>query len=121
MPQIQSGKLKVFYDSESHGKLSAKLISTRFADGQQLAFLVEYGRGDGLVFNDIVVDVTPEKRYAVWNHKRQRFINGYGTVPFFGYHKDKLQLEVYLKEWLARQEQSNKDYYIVEWEIKNDV
>lgn len=64
----------------------------------------------------IVVDVTPEKRYAVWNHIQQRFVNN-GNHPTAHGFRTKQEAEIYLQDHFQTQK---KLVYVVEWEIKSD-
>jgi hypothetical protein len=71
---------------------------------------IEYG------YNNIFVDVTPEKRYAVWNHKAQRFawFSGKLAVCF----NSRVAAELAIKEMFP--EGYPKNFYVVEWEIKSN-
>jgi hypothetical protein len=52
-------------------------------------------------------DITPEKRYAIWNHKGQKF----DSDVFSSYTDAKIALNARPAHWKC---------YIVEWEIKDD-
>lgn len=84
LPKIQEGKLKVFKKSvrvAGTEYFPARLVSTNYCLGASKrvpAYLVDYGveQGDILSSTDIVVDVTPEVRWIIWNLKYDR-ISGY--------------------------------------------
>lgn len=61
-------------------------------------------------YSQLVVDVTPEKRYAIWDHKHQRFQNCDGNYGF----TSKTQAEI------AMGDHPSKNFYVVEWEIKEN-
>ena len=117
LPRIQSGKLKAFWQG---GQIfPARLVSTRCGNwGGGTLWLYDNGQEDiPCNSNLIVVDVTPEKRYAVWNHKTQRFqcCNEHG-----GGYKEKFEAEAYIDahtDGMSVKGASN--FYVVEWEIKD--
>jgi hypothetical protein len=51
------------------------------------------------------------KRYALWDHNRQRFVMG---PPY----ETKQEAEIILEEF--RKLQPKRKLYVVEWEIQND-
>jgi hypothetical protein len=76
LSKAQSGKLQTYYkDGERY--LPAKLISTRLSSAGTL-WLLNNGNYDmySTSNRDIMVDITPEKRYAIWSKRNERFIAG---------------------------------------------
>lgn len=67
-----------------------------------------------------VVDVTPTKRYAIWSHKAQRFVNLDDVKSSYGNKADaEIAMEEMFKKY-ATSEKQQKQFYVVEWEIKDD-
>lgn len=83
LPGIQSGKLKAFHNPGNTGTvywpvrlITSNLSSAYSGDRNKLAWLVEgHPSGDYLLWyqGEIKIDITPEKRYAIWNKKKGRF------------------------------------------------
>jgi hypothetical protein len=121
LPNIQSGKLKAFWDGAVDGSpRPARLVSTNYINHKDGTLWVYEGIGSDVICNStlIVVDVTPEKRYAIWNHKTQRFQfikkcadDGEG----FTSRQDAM---IWLESAFPSLVREN--LYIVEWEIKSD-
>ena len=120
LPRIQAGKLKVFSTGPNGGLcISATLASTNMTYEAKCLWIIHYSDGDRYRTDNetMVVDVTPEKRYAVWNHKTQRFqcCNEHG-----GGYKEKFEAEAYIDahtDGMSVKGASN--FYVVEWEIKD--
>lgn len=120
LPQVLSGKLKVFYDSDI-GRMPAKLIGTRFGKGTDSGWIIAFPTYDyfHLFLGKLIVDVTPEKRYAIWNHKAQRFAQYFDE---FGEELKIFTCRENAQIWIDKKirEDARKNYYVVEWEIKNN-
>lgn len=112
LPQIQSGKLKVVYFYSDCDMRPCRFITAKYGRHSNPLFL--YSSEDGsehpaFFEAGLHVDVTPEKRYAIWNHKRQHF------------HSNSFTNKYDAEYWLKQEVSNNKDnFYIVEWEIKKD-
>jgi hypothetical protein len=108
LPRIQSGKLKAFWQG---GQIfPARLVSTRCGNwGGGTLWLYDNGNEDvPCNSNLIVVDVTPEKRYAVWSHAIQRFIYTNNDAGF----TSRTAAECCIHD--------KKNCYVVEWEIRGN-
>jgi hypothetical protein len=122
LPRIQAGTLKAFY-CEAGKKHPAKLVGTNFwfrtydTSKRVVGWVVDHNQFDMMVYGytQIVVDVTPTKRYAIWNQKAQRFVNILDH-PTGGF-KSKADAEI----WHATRMMNSKEFYVVEWEIKDDL
>lgn len=119
LPLITSGKLKAFYCNDGT-MLPAMLIGTRFntlpgTGSPHTGWMVRYSHIDHIEYGNtrILVDVTPEKRYAVWNHNSQRFVSGMESGV-----RSRGEAEAWIQKLYLDDHQPN--FYIVEWEIKND-
>lgn len=128
LPRIQAGTLKAFY-IHAGSYFPAKLVSTQMISGDktnQAGWIVEYaGKYDFYTLDTfrIVVDVTPTKRYAIWSHKAQRFVNLDDLVVNKGPYGNKADAEIAMEEMFkkyATSENQQKQFYVVEWEIKDD-
>jgi len=122
LPNVQSGKLKAFWNGAvGASPRSARLVSTNYINNKDGTLWVYEGIGSDVLCNSslIVVDVTPEKRYAIWNHQTQRF-------QFIKKHADDSEGFTSRQEaeiWLNQQTffaGVRKNLYIIEWEIKSD-
>jgi hypothetical protein len=116
LPNVQSGKLKAFWQNATSEYKPARLVSTRILGiGERTTmWIIDDGDMD-LWLNGltrIVVDVTPAKRYAVWNHKGQRFC----AVDAF---KTRQDAEIWRDNYYDKKVHDN--FYVVEWEIKEEM
>ena len=107
--RISEGSLKAYYCSGHDKYLPAKLVSTRI--NKAPFWIVDNGETDHWLggFDGVVVDVTPEKRYAVWSHTIQRFLYTNNDAGF----ASKTAAECFMRD--------SKNCYVVEWEIKDNV
>src|SRR5260370_9106923 len=115
LPKIQSGQLKAAL-GKGPDYYPAKLVSV-FVHNSSLIWVITGYKYEWVWSgsNSIVVDITPTKRYAIWNHKSQRFVNCSGHPTETGF-ASKAEAEVYLEgTWPGLH---RKGVYIVEWEIK---
>jgi hypothetical protein len=113
LPNVQSGKLKAFWNGAvGASPRPARLVSTNYINHKDGTLWVYEGIGSDVICNSglIVVDVTPERRYAIWNHPAGRFCSGV--------FNSWLDAERYLEHNFAVP--ARKNHYIVEWEIKSD-
>lgn len=124
LPLIQEGSLKAFYVLNGVRAVPAKLLSTRFRSvgiASKAGWLASFEDYDVVVYGlqYIVVDVSPEKRYAIWDHKNQRFVERAKrlTVGCAGFVNN-TDVEIELDS-LNKNQPGNK-FYIVEWEIKGN-
>lgn len=86
LPKIQEGKLKAFRIQTTNKQqvaFPAHLVSLNYCLGGLCAtpcaaYMVDFGVGQGdiLCYSNIVVDVTPEVRWIIWNLKYDR-LSGY--------------------------------------------
>lgn len=115
LPHVLTGKLKAFFNSA--GMLyPAQLVSANMAGEEGTLWLTtgyadhkdRYLTGD----RPILVDVTPEKRFAVWNQKGQKFQTG----PYY----NKIDAEYWCEVENKRFGATRNNFYVVEWEIKKD-
>lgn len=89
LPKIQAGKLKCVVINSKTGKTyPARLISNQFGSANVIAFLYSHDGHDYLITSlssgILQVDITPEKRYTIWNKQRGRFALMGGTdIPVF--------------------------------------
>jgi hypothetical protein len=104
------------------------LISPRCsnAGSADTAWLCTYpGSKDYIIYGsaDIWVDVTPEKRYAIWHQPTQRFKNASHSDGGVKIYLNRQDAEIELEEWFRKNSIANakKYWYIVEWEIKQDA
>jgi hypothetical protein len=120
LPRIQAGKLKAFFKWYDY-QYPAELISVRaqavHRAGNNTIWLVKANTNqlsddsvDSIEYgtHNIIVDVTPEKRYAVWSHAIQRFIYTNNDTGFTS--RTAAECCIYDK----------KNCYVVEWEIKGN-
>lgn len=103
LPNIQSGKLKAFYVTRNLAKTDAspaKLVSTRFGEFKTVMWIVENRDYDRYAtgFGSMMIDITPEKRYAIWDKKKQRFI----SYELFGVQTTKEACEAYLDDVMRK-------------------
>jgi hypothetical protein len=117
-PKALLGKLVLFYYPEYEKyRGSAKLVGTKFGSGHGTGFVVSCNDNTELFVPSptaIYVDVTSEKRYAIWNHKAQRF-----PLAKTDIFKDRVSAQLFCDKM---QKQYNRDtFYVVEWEIKEDA
>lgn len=117
---VSSGKLKAFWNGEKGKYYPAKLVSVKYhSHRDETAWIYEGVDTDVLCNSDrIVVDVTPVKRYALWNHKAQRFLllPDHPTGDGFTSRQD---AEIWRDTMFH--ESFRKNFYVVEWEIKEDM
>jgi hypothetical protein len=114
LPNVQSGKLKAFWTTpNSTIYRPAKLVSVKYRQHKDNTAWLYEGDGTDIICNSdlIVVDVTPAKRYAVWNHKGQKFC----SVDAFMSRTD---AEIWRDNYYDSK--VHRDFYVVEWEIKED-
>jgi hypothetical protein len=114
LPNLQSGKLKTFWHGGTGIYRPARLVSVKYRQHKDnTAWLYEGDGTDILCSSDlIVVDVTPAKRYAVWNHKAQKFC----AVDAF---MSRMDAEIWRDNYYDKKVHDN--FYVVEWEIKEAV
>jgi hypothetical protein len=81
LPKIQNGTLKAFWNGIRDKYIPVTLISTKYEWSDPVAFLIHDVTGDRLCnSHNIVIDVTPEVRFAVWNIKLGRFAENGATM-----------------------------------------
>jgi hypothetical protein len=119
-PSLLRGELKAFFINHK-GTFEATLISDNINSTEGTLWLVHKytskEKDDAIYGNlNVMVDVTPEKRYAIWNHKSQRFL----TFEVHGY-KNRQDAEIFMIEYCNKTDSDPENYYVVEWEIKDDV
>lgn len=113
---MKSGELKAFWQGNEIFPVTLITTNAHHSQvGDSCLWLIHRSDGDQICSSKmIVVDVTPEKRYAVWNHKLQRFVVGHPDhKPFLS----KGEAEAWLYEKYGK---ANGNYYVVEWEIKKN-
>lgn len=113
LPLVQSGKLQAFWHCGA-GYLPATLISTNYRQHKDATVWLYAGTDSDILCNSdlIVVDVTPAKRYSVWNHKGQKFC----AIDAF---KTRQDAEIWRDHYYDKKVHDN--FYVVEWEIKEEV
>lgn len=111
---VQSGKLQAFWTENNREYKPAQLISTNYRQHKDATVWLYAGNGSDILCNSdlIVVDVTPAKRYAVWNHKGQKFC----AQDAFMTRQD---AEIWRDKYYDKKVHDN--FYVVEWEIKEKV
>lgn len=126
LPKIQSGKLRVLYKASDNSYYPAKLVTTRGGSLSHnlpgfIISLPEYDffslLGVSSAHAEFFVDVTPEKRYAIWNKTAGRFVtvsDVHGT-PHFTCHLD---AELYIKTYFIHQESRMA---VVEFDFPGEV
>ena len=119
-PQVLRGELKAFFINHV-GTFEVTLVSSNVNTQDGTLWLIHSysskGKDDAVYSNrNVVVDVTPEKRYAIWNHKSQRFL----TFEVHGY-KNRQDAEIFMTEYCNKTDSDPENYYVVEWEIKDNV
>jgi hypothetical protein len=127
-PKALLGQLVLFYyqDMEKY-QGPAKLVGTKFGSrGEGAGFVISCNDGKELFVGSnaaIYVDVTPEKRYAVWHQPTQRFKNASYNDGGVKIYLSRQDAEIELEEWFRKNGIVNakKNWYIVEWEIKQDA
>lgn len=115
LPKIQAGILKAFYKDDL--SFPAQLLTTHYSSLHETVFLAKGQDYDFLLrIHEVVVDVTPEKRYAVWSHTKQKFVSGLA-------HQTRTEAEIEISEMVKKYavtDEYKKRFYVVEWEIKKD-
>jgi hypothetical protein len=120
LPKVQAGKLKANFTWCSYAcpatLISVKCTSEHRCDGTIWLIPANVNnladdKHDSIVYgsHNIIVDITPAKRYAIWNHKNQRF------------QTSTYQHKADAEYWLNKEFPQNLNFYVVEWEIKEEV
>lgn len=117
LPAIQSGKLQALYKDRV-----VRLVSTHYRNygWQGESAVLWLFEKDGyewprLGYDSLVIDITPEKRYTIWNKSGQRFVDGSQYPP----SASKVEQELHIEKW-KRNGARVGSYVIVEFDYPGE-